>query len=222
MDSPKGMETHSARSFVPLLFEEARPLKKTARFKWEKFRQRLWDKRAWKEASLAALRDVREVQWIGRCIFVFVVGWILTLIWLLVLFALELPVLGYTSSTACHPDGQFDVYQEGYNLWDATGFFQITLAWGSFSFADAKIIDVVWDVVRPPSSNQTQSRPEARMVTFNVFRCLDAVARPSLLGFRGEFSPTTLPLPFKSDPSRTNPSGQSSFRSSHLFTRHIT
>ncbi|KAF1975556.1 hypothetical protein BU23DRAFT_441890, partial [Bimuria novae-zelandiae CBS 107.79] len=34
-----------------------------------------------------------------------------------------------------------------YSYWSRTGFFQITLALGDLSFGQAKLIDVVWDVV---------------------------------------------------------------------------
>ena len=48
---------------------------------------------------------------------------------------------------ACLPDGTFSLKHDTYNYWAASGFFQITLGFGSLSFAEAKIIDVAWDVV---------------------------------------------------------------------------
>ena len=32
--------------------------------------------------------------------------------------------------------------------WAAESFFQITLSWGRLTFTSAKLIDVVWDLVR--------------------------------------------------------------------------
>jgi hypothetical protein len=46
----------------------------------------------------------------------------------------------------CQPDGTFG-YNSDYNIWDIAGLFQIELRYGSLSFTQAKIIDVVWDVV---------------------------------------------------------------------------
>ncbi|KAG7057498.1 nad dependent epimerase dehydratase [Colletotrichum scovillei] len=167
MDSPKetGEDASStSRSFAPLLVEDRKPLKEATQFKLTKFRQRLWDRRQWKNASLtawedfrlrlwnrrqwkealvAAFRDIRAVHWYA------VLAWILALAWIGGLCT----VLAFISNaelygdSACKPDGSFDVEMNQYNLWSSSGFFQITLAWGRFSFADAKVIDVAWDVI---------------------------------------------------------------------------
>jgi hypothetical protein len=34
-----------------------------------------------------------------------------------------------------------------YNPWAISGALEITIAFGNLSFADAKLIDVIWDVV---------------------------------------------------------------------------
>ncbi|KAI1173350.1 hypothetical protein F4777DRAFT_558166 [Nemania sp. FL0916] len=47
---------------------------------------------------------------------------------------------------ACRPDGTFSPFW-GYSFWDSSGFFQITLAFGNFTFSEAKILDVAWDIV---------------------------------------------------------------------------
>ncbi|KAI0814071.1 hypothetical protein GGR55DRAFT_633933 [Xylaria sp. FL0064] len=36
---------------------------------------------------------------------------------------------------------------DGYSYWDISGFFQVTLPLGSFTFTQAKVIDIVWDIV---------------------------------------------------------------------------
>jgi hypothetical protein len=56
----------------------------------------------------------------------------------------------YTSfrrvDSACQLDGSFSLYHDvGY--WEISGFFQITLPFGSLTFTQAKVIDIVWDVV---------------------------------------------------------------------------
>ena len=50
----------------------------------------------------------------------------------------------------CRPDGDFRLIRdpyESYNAWSASTFFQITASSGELSFTQAKVIDVVWDVV---------------------------------------------------------------------------
>ena len=49
--------------------------------------------------------------------------------------------------SACVADGSFSLDPPSYSLWASSGFFQITLAFGTFSFTSAKVVDVVWDVV---------------------------------------------------------------------------
>jgi len=64
------------------------------------------------------------------------------------------PFTGPASSASrqpCKPDGSFSPYTDKYNWWSSDGFFQITLKIGSLTFNQAKAIDVVWDVVCPPS-----------------------------------------------------------------------
>ena len=54
----------------------------------------------------------------------------------------------YGTFNHCNNNGSFtpNPYPT-FTLWDRTGFFQITLFWGNYSFTQAKAIDVVWDVV---------------------------------------------------------------------------
>lgn len=55
--------------------------------------------------------------------------------------------LYYQAAAACLPDGNFNIYYDSYSPWAAEGTFQITMAYGAISFGQAKIIDVIWDVV---------------------------------------------------------------------------
>ncbi|WQF79509.1 hypothetical protein CDEST_04523 [Colletotrichum destructivum] len=148
MDSPKstGVETSSTKSFAPLLFDERRPHQRdlNVRFRFAKFRQRLWDKRQWKHASVSLLRDARSFHWFAAFAWLFTLGWTVSLG--LLLFYLGSDYLQWNTA-ACQPDGNFDVTKRSFSRWSGSGFFQITLAWGRFSFADAKAIDVAWDVV---------------------------------------------------------------------------
>ena len=49
-------------------------------------------------------------------------------------------------SEVCQPDSGFYIGFDEYDIWNVSGFFQITLGFGKFSFSTAKIIDVGWDV----------------------------------------------------------------------------
>jgi hypothetical protein len=53
----------------------------------------------------------------------------------------------FGSATVCHPNGKFDLNPNTYSYWDASGFFQITMPYGTLTFTQAKTIDVIWDVV---------------------------------------------------------------------------
>lgn len=91
-------------------------------------------KEAWKEA----LADVRN-----RWPFFFLAVWFAGLTYLLA----ELGVHIHPPISACRPDGTFSPFT-GYSYWDVSGIFQITLAFGSFTFTQAKVIDIAWDIVR--------------------------------------------------------------------------
>lgn len=71
--------------------------------------------------------------------------WIAGLITLLLTLA---ELHSWLSSSACRPDGTFSPYVVGFSYWDISGFFQINVGFGNFTFTQAKIIDTAWDVVR--------------------------------------------------------------------------
>ncbi|KAI0182319.1 hypothetical protein EV127DRAFT_355165 [Xylaria flabelliformis] len=95
-------------------------------------------------------------------------------------------------SAACRPDGTFSAF-EGYSFWDSSGFFQITFAFGSFSFTEVKVIDITWDVVvgrigqgilaffswRTFADYATVSM-ETKPMTYNAFTTLFMESGPSL------------------------------------------
>ena len=68
----------------------------------------------------------------------------------------SLKITGYnllTESQVCDSSGNFRL-QPAKSFWSPSQAFEITLAFGNFSFAKAKSIDVAWDIVsiilRPP------------------------------------------------------------------------
>lgn len=108
----------------------------------------------WKIASQELWDDLRTTKWTRG----FGWFWFFTIIFGGPLAAVSVvalagenssPALSYESSSPCVPDGSFIMRPDLYNPWTTSGAFEITLAFGDFSFANAKLIDVVWDAVSP-------------------------------------------------------------------------
>jgi len=150
----------------------------------------MWDKRQWKKAATAAWKDVGAIDWFATLTSMFALGWIAALIYLTL-------ILGFWSigwePEPCQPDGSFDVFGNPYNLWSASGFFQITLGWGRMSFAVAKAIDVAWDVVFGRGgqallasiswrafADYTSVSMQARPVTYQTFQTIFLQDQPGI------------------------------------------
>ncbi|KAF6794932.1 hypothetical protein CSOJ01_13603 [Colletotrichum sojae] len=155
MDSTKSTVydgASSTYSFAPLLVEDANPPKKKRNLVWSTqasrwWWRRRWDRQDWRKAGLGALQDLKAFRWVAFLGWLFLLGWIAGLVFLLVMLAINPTSFSVSKKSACQPDGSFNLFMKGYNMWDISGFFQITVAWGTLTFANAKLIDVVWDVV---------------------------------------------------------------------------
>ncbi|KAI1346320.1 hypothetical protein F5Y01DRAFT_321917 [Xylaria sp. FL0043] len=90
-------------------------------------------KAAWREA----LADV-----LTRWPIFFLTLWLGGLFTILIIITVFFP----PPSSACRPDDTFSPF-DGYSYWDISGFFQVTLPLGTFTFTQAKVIDIVWDIV---------------------------------------------------------------------------
>jgi hypothetical protein len=104
-----------------------------------------------RQAGQEVRSDIRNTHWNGillkKILFLFPIPiWTSGLV--IVLFVIAQPQ-HYTGTprVACTPDGEFSLNPGHYSYWSRKGFFQITLAFGKLSFDNAKLIDVVWDVV---------------------------------------------------------------------------
>ncbi|KAJ0117391.1 hypothetical protein J7T55_003805 [Diaporthe amygdali] len=97
-----------------------------------------------RETWTETLEDIRNIHWARASLWFLAFCWVAGLITCLVI----VPLLwsGYYMSSACLPDGTFSLF-ESYNVWDINGFFQITSGFGELTFTEAKVVDVVWDVV---------------------------------------------------------------------------
>ncbi|KAK0724608.1 hypothetical protein B0H67DRAFT_568303 [Lasiosphaeris hirsuta] len=93
--------------------------------------------------------DLRSASWLSIGL------WSVFFIWTSALFflsAIFLPLylqqpFNDLRSSACLPDDSFDMSGDRYDPWQADGFFQITIGFGSLTFTQAKVIDLVWDIV---------------------------------------------------------------------------
>ncbi|KAF5506281.1 hypothetical protein CGCS363_v005435 [Colletotrichum siamense] len=140
----------STKSFAPLLIDDSSSLgKKTARSKRRcaDLGSKLWDKQAWKKAVIAAVQDLIDFNWVIAISWLFLFGWIAGLGVLLSVVIQQPQTITDSDNTACQPDGSFNIFRNEYDWWAASGFFQITMAWGTMTFANAKFVDVAWDVV---------------------------------------------------------------------------
>ena len=90
-------------------------------------------------------QDLKSTRWLRG------LGWSAGVIWFfgLVVSAVLMGIVALfrASDTACQPDGSFRLLPDTYSMWSSTGFFQITLGGGKLTFAQAKVLDIVWDIV---------------------------------------------------------------------------
>lgn len=101
----------------------------------------------WLESHRQARADF-HARWSRGCLGVLAFLWFMCLtagFIVLCLFATSSTVSD--DSSACLPDDSFSLAPEEYRYWSRSGFFQITLGFGTLDFTQAKAIDVIWDVV---------------------------------------------------------------------------
>ena len=121
----------------------------------------------WAETRNEVRHDLKSTRWRHTAASFFTwLGfsvWALGLIILCIIFPL---VITHTMSLEsseywnyCAPDGSFSL--EPTNAWSPDWTFQIVLAFGSLSFTQAKVVDIVWDIV---SSANFQSHLSSGLV----------------------------------------------------------
>ncbi|KAJ9131816.1 hypothetical protein NKR23_g11557 [Pleurostoma richardsiae] len=102
-----------------------------------------------KESCRDAWSDLKSAGWRGVGVRLLVPIWIPFLLGMIIFLAADVKGIleksGYEDA-ACQPDGSLVPISGSYNLWSASGFFQITLGFGSLSFTAAKVIDIMWDI----------------------------------------------------------------------------
>lgn len=100
----------------------------------------------WCESHRQAGEDFRA-RWRRCAAWVFAIFWLTGLLGSLGVISYLTTPKAYSSGTACQPDGSFSLDAKSFWYWSNSGFFQITLGFGTLSFTQAKAIDIIWDVV---------------------------------------------------------------------------
>ncbi|CAI6336751.1 unnamed protein product [Periconia digitata] len=98
----------------------------------------------WKNVPGTLWNDLKTTSWKRAAL------WCGLLIWFVGLLAVVILVTSYgllSDEGACGPDGDFRVDPSTYKSWSPSAFFQVTLSGGPLTFAQAKAIDVTWDII---------------------------------------------------------------------------
>ncbi|KAK0721579.1 hypothetical protein B0T26DRAFT_644373 [Lasiosphaeria miniovina] len=129
----------------------AQPVSSRKRFKCST--SKIWG--VLREGSREAWQDLKVTKWHRA-------GWVFFLVWVGFLFGTlvfstpqnDLLLLGL-STAPCQPDGSLSPFMDTYKWWSADQVFQVTIGFGSLTFAQAKVVDIVWDIARPANSFST-------------------------------------------------------------------
>ncbi|KAH4006604.1 hypothetical protein HBI13_161020 [Parastagonospora nodorum] len=150
----------------------------------------------WKISHAQAHQDLKKRGWKGAfwtLCYLFYFGLIYTFS---ALATLSSPGSIITNKlTACAPDGSLYTNPAEFSFWRASGFFQVTLGSGHMAFAQAKVVDVVWDVVFGRGgqalltflswkvfTQYVTTSMQVSPVTFSTFRTIFVQGEASALG----------------------------------------
>ncbi|KAI1843401.1 hypothetical protein JX266_010398 [Neoarthrinium moseri] len=120
----------------------------------------------WEITRAEVVADLRTTGWSRIGLWFSVLCWQGGLLMALVLTPLVLDNPWQYRSSACRPDGSFSTWGPGYNPWNFSDVFQITAAFGTLSFTQAKAIDIVWDIA---FTTYARNSLENGSVTYNTF-----------------------------------------------------
>ncbi|KAI1380584.1 hypothetical protein F4677DRAFT_403956 [Hypoxylon crocopeplum] len=101
-------------------------------------------------ACREAILDLRSIRRARAALWSLYGAWFLSLLsifFYLVMSGLYSSGSTYGDSTACRSDSSFNVNISAYNSWAASGFFKISLGGGNLTFTQAKVIDILWDII---------------------------------------------------------------------------
>ncbi|KAK4209700.1 hypothetical protein QBC37DRAFT_240442, partial [Rhypophila decipiens] len=164
--------------------------------------------------------DLRSAPWTRLGQGYLLAVWLCGLVYVLVTVSLYLSqvpwVLGFLGLPAltasalrdapgCLPNGEFNPRSMQYNVFNSSGLFQITHGFGELSFTQAKIIDILWDVIVGRVGQMIMAFFEWRAlsayfqcamfkgpITYNMFWTIYIETQPSLVGTLGVFQDAVL------------------------------
>ncbi|KAL5120976.1 hypothetical protein ACEQ8H_001164 [Pleosporales sp. CAS-2024a] len=150
----------------------------------------------WRTAHQQARQDLKARGWrstLWTICYFFFVGLVHGFVVLATLGSLGSIVT--EQQRVCAPDGDFYMDPEDFSFWHTSGFFQITLGFGELTFAQAKVVDVIWDVVVGRGGqallallswsvfkHHVTTSMQVAPVTFNTFRTIFVQCDASWLG----------------------------------------
>lgn len=96
------------------------------------------------EAARQAWRDLRLARWANFGLWALYWSSLAAIFTAILMLSTPLYSAYMFRDTLCRPDGSIG---GEYNFWDFSGFFDISLAAGSFTFTNVKMIDIAWQLV---------------------------------------------------------------------------
>lgn len=102
------------------------------------------------QRAISYVTSIQWARWIHRGYWTVSVLWTLTILGLFAFLGLY-GALSYrfeSGDTACRSDDTFNPVISQYDAWTISGFFKINLGFGDLTFTKAKVIDILWDIVR--------------------------------------------------------------------------
>lgn len=104
--------------------------------------------KVFKEGPREALEDLKSFKSKEGGLYMLFSVWLSGLLVVLSLLAVISSGFGGLSNEGCNPDDTFTPFANNdYSYFSGSGFFQVTLAFGSLTFTKAKVCDIMWDIV---------------------------------------------------------------------------
>ncbi|KAI1658319.1 hypothetical protein F4813DRAFT_46041 [Daldinia decipiens] len=102
----------------------------------------------WTRTYRETWSDLRSIGWARAGLWTLFALWTMTVLGFFIFIALYNSYdFEIHNGSACRTDGSFIINSSDYSLWKSSSFFDISLGFGNLTFAEAKVIDISWDIV---------------------------------------------------------------------------
>ncbi|KAI0852834.1 hypothetical protein F5Y00DRAFT_272463 [Daldinia vernicosa] len=102
----------------------------------------------WTRTYRETWSDLRSVRWARGGLWTLFTLWTMAVLGFFVFITLYNSIDFYIyGGSACRTDGSFVIDTSDYSIWTSSSFFDISLGFGNLTFAEAKVIDISWDIV---------------------------------------------------------------------------